>query len=69
VDIIHYSNAWRHHPADWLRAAGYWKRGMPGAHEKYKGSPTSCDCLDRYLRGQDKALSVVAVPTEEQEEK
>jgi NADPH-dependent ferric siderophore reductase len=24
----------RHHPADWLRAAGYWKRGMPGAHEK-----------------------------------
>jgi transposase len=24
-----------------------------------------CDCLDRYLRGQDKALSVVAVPTEE----
>ena len=28
-----------------------------------------CDCLDRYLRGQDKALSVVAVPTEEQEEK
>src|ERR1700683_3200590 len=28
-----------------------------------------CDCLDRYLRGQDKALSVVAVPTEDQEEK
>ena len=28
-----------------------------------------CDCLDRYLRGQDKALSVVRVPTEEQEEK
>src|SRR6266481_3759423 len=28
-----------------------------------------CDALDRYLRGQDKALSVVAVPTEEQEEK
>ena len=28
-----------------------------------------CDCLDRYLRGQDKALSVVGVPTEEQEEK
>src|SRR5580692_10293428 len=28
-----------------------------------------CDCLDRYLRGQNKALSVVAVPTEEQEEK
>ena len=28
-----------------------------------------CDCLDRYLRGQDKALSVVAGPTEEQEEK
>ena len=33
---------------------------------------TPCDplpqLLDRYLRGQDKALSVVAVPTEEQEE-
>jgi transposase len=28
-----------------------------------------CDSLDRYLRGQNKALSVVAVPTEEQEEK
>src|ERR1700692_2093273 len=28
-----------------------------------------CDCLDRYLRGQDKALSVVGVPTEEQEQK
>jgi transposase len=28
-----------------------------------------CDSLDRYLRGQDKALSVVAVPTVEQEEK
>src|SRR6201998_1372370 len=28
-----------------------------------------CDGLDRYRRGQDKALSVVAVPTEEQEEK
>ena len=28
-----------------------------------------CDALDRYLRGHDKALSVVAVPTEEQEEK
>jgi transposase len=28
-----------------------------------------CDCLDRYLRGQDKALNVVGVPTEEQEEK
>ena len=28
-----------------------------------------CDCLDRYLRGQDKALSAVEVPTEEQEEK
>ena len=28
-----------------------------------------CDCLDRYLRGQDKALSVVRVPTEDQEEK
>jgi transposase len=28
-----------------------------------------CDCLERYLRGQDKALSVVRVPTEDQEEK
>ena len=28
-----------------------------------------CDSLDRYLRGQHKALSVVAVPTEELEEK
>jgi transposase len=28
-----------------------------------------CDCLDRYLRGQDKALSVVRVPTEDQEQK
>src|SRR4030088_1252672 len=28
-----------------------------------------CDCLDRYLRGQDKALSVVAMPTEDQEQK
>ena len=28
-----------------------------------------CDSLDRYLRGQHKALSVVAVPTEEFEEK
>jgi transposase len=28
-----------------------------------------CDSLDRYLRGHDKALSVVAVPTEDQEEK
>ena len=28
-----------------------------------------CDSLDRYLRGQKKALSEVAVPTEEQEEK
>jgi hypothetical protein len=26
------------------------------------------DALDRYLRGQDKALSVVAVPTLEQEQ-
>jgi hypothetical protein len=24
-----------------------------------------CDCLDRYLRGHDKALGVVGVPTEE----
>src|SRR5271156_376395 len=28
-----------------------------------------CDCLDRYLRGHDKALSVVRVPTEDQEQK
>jgi transposase len=28
-----------------------------------------CDSLDRYMRGQDKALSVVAVPSLEQEEK
>jgi transposase len=28
-----------------------------------------CDSLDRYLRGQDKALSLVAVPSLEQEEK
>src|SRR5271154_3487521 len=28
-----------------------------------------CDRLDRYLRGQDRALSVVAVPREDQEEK
>src|SRR6478672_1959884 len=28
-----------------------------------------CDSLDRYLRGQDKALSVVAVPSVEQEQK
>ena len=28
-----------------------------------------CDALDRYLRGQDKALSVVFVPTVEQEQK
>jgi hypothetical protein len=28
-----------------------------------------CDSLERYLRGHKKALSVVAVPTEEQEEK
>ena len=28
-----------------------------------------CDSLDRYLRGQDKALSIVVVPTEDQEQK
>jgi transposase len=28
-----------------------------------------CDSLDRYLRGQDKALSIVTVPSLEQEEK
>ena len=32
--------------------------------------PGSCAiALDRYLRGQDKALSVVGVPTEDQEQK
>ena len=28
-----------------------------------------CDALDRYLRGHDKALSVVRVPTQDQEQK
>ena len=32
-------------------------------------SINSVNALDRYLRGQDKALSVVAVPSEDQEEK
>jgi len=31
-------------------------------------SINSVNALDRYLRGQDKALSVVAVPTEDQED-
>ena len=34
-----------------------------------RNSSQLCDALDRYLRGQDKALSVVAVPSLEQEEK
>jgi len=33
-----------------------------------RDSAQLCDALDRYLRGQDKALSVVGVPTLEQEE-
>jgi transposase len=33
-----------------------------------RDSAQLCDALDRYLRGQDKALSVVAVPTLEQEQ-
>jgi NADPH-dependent ferric siderophore reductase len=25
----------RAHPAEWVRAAGYWKRGAAGAHEHF----------------------------------
>src|ERR1700736_4966020 len=45
--------------------------GQGGKKQKTdkRDSGELCDSLDRYLRGQDRALSVVAVPTEEQEEK
>jgi transposase len=48
-------------------------KAMGGAEAKrqktdQRDSAQLCDALDRYLRGQDKALSVVAVPTLEQEQ-
>ena len=45
--------------------------GQGGKKQKTdkRDSGELCDSLDRYLRGQDKALSVVGVPTVEQEEK
>jgi transposase len=45
--------------------------GQGGQKQKTdkRDSGELCDALDRYLRGQDKALSVVAVPTVEQEQK
>ena len=45
--------------------------GQGGKKQKTdkRDSGELCDSLDRYLRGQDKALSVVAVPSEEHEEK
>ena len=45
--------------------------GQGGQKQKTdkRESGALCDALDRYLRGQDKALSVVAVPTREQEQK
>ena len=45
--------------------------GQGGRKQKTdkRDSGELCDALDRYLRGQDKALSVVAVPTVEQEQK
>src|SRR6201997_691958 len=48
-------------------------KAMGGADAKRqktdkRDSAQLCDALDRYLRGQDKALSVVAVPTLEQEQ-
>ena len=48
-------------------------KAMGGAEAKRqktdkRDSAQLCDGLDRYLRGQDKALSVVAVPTVEQEQ-
>src|ERR1700726_5156185 len=45
--------------------------GQGGKKQKTdkRDSAEWCDALDRYLRGQDKALSVVRVPTEDQEEK
>ena len=49
-------------------------KAMGGAEAKRqktdkRDSAQLCDGLDRYLRGQDKALSIVWVPTVEQEEK
>jgi transposase len=45
--------------------------GQGGQKQKTdkRDSGMLCDALDRYLRGQDKALSVVAVPSLEQEQK
>ena len=45
--------------------------GQGGKKQKTdkRDSGELCDSLDRYLRGQDRALSVVAVPSEEHEEK
>jgi transposase len=45
--------------------------GQRGQKQKTdrRDSAELCDSLDRFLRGQDKALSVVAVPSVEQEEK
>jgi transposase len=45
--------------------------GQGGKKQKTdrRDSAELCDSLDRFLRGQDKALSVVAVPSLEQEEK
>ena len=45
--------------------------GQGGKKQKTdkRDSVELCDSLDRYMRGQDKALSVVGVPTQEQEEK
>jgi transposase len=45
--------------------------GQGGKKQKTdkRDSGELCDSLDRYLRGQDKALSIVAVPTEDQEQK
>src|SRR5215469_2751476 len=48
-------------------------KAMGGAEAKRqktdkRDSAQLCDALDRYLRGQDRALSVVGVPTLEQEE-
>jgi transposase len=45
--------------------------GQGGKKQKTdkRDSGELCDALDRYLRGQDKALSVVAIPTVEYEQK
>jgi transposase len=45
--------------------------GQGGKKQKTdrRDSAELCDALDRYLRGQRKALSVVGVPSVEQEEK